>query len=284
MYRSAAYVRFFILILLLVLTIGIWWLPKGFSRESVLEVAFLNVGQGDAIYITTPDGHQLLIDGGATAAVLSELAKHRSFFDRSLDMVLATHYDTDHIGGLVDVLKRFKVDWIIESGSSSDTPAASAYKEAVLLEQAKVIKAQAGQNIKLGEHVVLRVLSPQGDTTNWDSNTASAVVQVIYGDIEFMLTGDAPSSIEDYLVQKYGSSLESEILKLGHHGSNTSTSELFLQAVKPDFAVVSAAKDNRYGHPHQAVVNRVLQNNINLLNTADGEPVVFISDGVRVWQ
>lgn len=254
------------------------------QSQAYLRVSFLAVGQGDAIYIVTPDGFELLIDGGPTATVLRELSKQKNFFDRTIDMVLATHYDTDHVGGLVDVLERYTVDWLIESGAESTTPAAQAFALASAAEGARMVKAQAGQIISLGEYVTLKIISPVGDTSNWESNTASAVVQVVYGDTEFMLTGDAPLNIENYLVDIYGDELESEVLKLGHHGSKTSTSEEFLAAVQPVFAVVSAGKDNRYGHPHPEVVSRVSEKNIQLLSTINDGTITFLSDGARVWQ
>lgn len=286
MSHSILTIRIFVLMTMLLLVGLIWYQSSNASLidNQTLKVRFLDIGQGDAIYIVTPDGYELLVDGGPSAAVLRMLGKHKSFFDRSIDMVLATHYDTDHIGGLVDVFKRYSVDWIVESGATSDTPAASAYALATEIEGAQIIKAQAGQVIKLGEQVTLRVLSPLGETTNWDSNTASAVIQIIYGEIEFMLTGDAPASIEEYLVSQYGTSLESEVLKLGHHGSKTSSSENFIKAVAPKYAVVSAGENNRYGHPHQEVVERVLKNNISLVSTIASGTLTFVSDGVKVWQ
>lgn len=286
MSRSVLAVRFLILISLLFLIGLIWYQAEAINlnHSQNLKVRFLDVGQGDSVYVVTPDGYELLIDGGPSAAVLGKISKYKSFFDRSIDMVLATHYDTDHIGGLVDVLSRYEIDWIIESGATSDTPAAQAFDLAVDNEGAKIIKAQSGQVIKLGAYVTLKIFSPLGDAGNWESNTASAVVQVVYGDIELMLTGDAPLSIEEYLVDYYRSELESEVLKLGHHGSKTSSSENFIKTVAPKYAVVSAGKNNRYGHPHQEVVERVLNNNISLVSTIDSGTITFVSDGKKVWQ
>jgi competence protein ComEC len=146
-----------------------------------------------------------------------------------------------------------------------------------------LIEAKAGQIIRLGASTTLRVLSPRGGVENWQSNNASIILQLVYGDIEFMLTGDAPASIENYLVDTEGDSLRSEVLKLGHHGSKTSTSKEFLEAVAPDFAVVSAGAQNRYGHPNREVVDRVNQFDVNLVSTAELGNIVFKSDGQKVW-
>jgi competence protein ComEC len=262
------------------------WLPViSFStaQPHLLTVRFLDVGQGDAIHIITPDGYEMLIDGGSSALVLRELAKGRSFFDRTIDVVLATHPDTDHVGGLVDVLDRYQVGMIIESVVDHTALAAQAFDKAALAEGVQIIAAQAGQELQLGASTTIRILSPSGDTTNWQSNNASVIVQVIYGDIEFMLTGDAPSSIEDFLVIKYGESLESDVLKLGHHGSKTSSSELFLSYVRPRYSVVSAGADNRYGHPNQTVIDRVASVESEIVSTATVGTITFLSNGMDVW-
>ena len=254
------------------------------AQTQYLSVRFLDVGQGDAIHIQTPDGYELLIDGGATSLVLRELASGRSFFDSTIDVVLATHPDSDHIGGLVDVLARYQVATIIQTNTLNDTPAAAAYADAVINERAEVVLAQTGQIIQLGASTTVRILSPAGDTTRWRSNAASIIVQVSYGEIDFLLTGDAPFQTEEYLAEVYGASIQSEVLKLGHHGSKTSSSGIFLDAVQPDFAVVSAELNSRYGHPHAEVVERVRERNIQMVSTAEVGTIEFVTDGKTVWQ
>jgi competence protein ComEC len=263
------------------------WLPAAVAVETTateLTVRFLDVGQGDAIHVVTPDGYELLIDGGPSAAVLRELATGRSFFDRTIDVVIATHPDSDHVAGLVDVLERFVIGLLVETAAEHDTTVALAYQQAAQAEGARVVTAQAGQVIQLGASTTVRILSPRGDSSNWRSNVASVVVQLQYGDTEFMLTGDAPSSIEEFLVSQYGQSLESEVLKLGHHGSKTSTSEEFLAVVQPAYGVVSAGSDNRYGHPHQTVITRASEAGAQIVSTAESGTLVFKSDGSKVWR
>ena len=241
-----------------------------------LQVHFLNIGQGDATFIETPDGIQMLIDGGADSAVLRELSQLMDPFDRAIDVVVATHPDLDHVGGLVDVLNRYEVGSVLMTENEHDTPAAAAFNEAVAAEGAVVTYADAGQQFEV------IVFSPQGDERLWESNTASIVTQVRYGSTTFMLTGDAPAEIENYLVEVYGEVLRSDVLKLGHHGSKTSTSESFLDAVSPQYAVVSAGIGNRYGHPHQEVMARVFARNIQSFHTGTDDTVTFVSDGERV--
>ena len=143
--------------------------------------------------------------------------------------------------------------------------------------------ARAGQVYQLGASTTLTILAPKNDPVMLESNTASIVAKLSYGEIDFILTGDAPSSIEEYIVSIYGDALRSEVLKLGHHGSKTSSSEIFLDKVVPKFAVVSAGKDNSYGHPHKKVIDAVSARGIEIISTADSGSVTFITDGVDLW-
>jgi competence protein ComEC len=264
-------IRFGIL-LSLVLIVSLVWLPS-FTTEAktneYLKVRFLDVGQGDAIHILTPDGYEMLIDGGPSSSVLRELSKDRSFFDRKIDVVIATHPDTDHVAGLVDVLERYEVGLIVNTEVKSESSAARAFARAALAENVNIILAQSGQVIQLGASTTVKIFSPSGDESDWQSNNASIVVQVIYGDSEFILTGDASKEIEDYLVGVFGADLQSDVLKLGHHGSKTSTSKLFLETVSPEYTVVSAEEDSRYGHPHKEVIDKVNEFGAKIFNTAD---------------
>jgi len=287
---SKAVFRFWFLIILLSFAIGVFifpvWVAGGGVSEDgkYLKVAFLDVGQGDAVFVETPDGVQLLVDGGPNNSVLRELGKQMPFGDRSLDVVLATHPDLDHIGGLVSVLERYEVDNIIKTNNKSTTAVTKAFLEAVEEEEAKVILATAGQQIALGASTSLVILSPTGETENMDSNESSIVVQVVYGETRFLLTGDASAKVEGNLIKWWGDFLESEVLKLGHHGSKTSSSAVFLDIVSPYFAVVSAGKNNRYNHPSEEVVDRVLKKRISLRETIGEGSVVFFSDGEKVWE
>lgn len=297
MQLNVQWARGLILGLLTFLTLTVWLplLPTvggngalaflaGSTPSHELVVSFLNVGQGDAIFIETPDGVQVLVDGGPDSAVLRELGKVMGVGDRDIDVVVATHSDKDHVGGLSDVLQRYTVHHIIRTENLNDTTVAQAFERAVAAEGAVVTYARAGQVWQLGASTTLVIYSPASDPREWESNAASIVVQLRYGDIEFLLTGDAPIGTEQYLSGRYGTELESEVLKLGHHGSRTSTSEELLAVVSPLYAVVSAGSDNSYGHPHAEVVERVHAQGAALVSTADGKSVTFRTDGKRVWQ
>ena len=265
----------------------ITWLLPYFSIPQTSEnltVTFLDIGQGDSILVETPDGVQLLIDGGPDGTVLRRLTEELPWFDRTLDIIVGTHPDKDHIGGLVDVLARFKVNQIITTENTGDTMVAATFQNALVSERVPVVMVRAGQVYQIGASTTLTIFSPANNPVMLESNTASIVAKLSYGEIDFMLTGDAPSSIEEYLVKTYGKQLESEVLKLGHHGSKTSSSGIFLDTVQPIHAVVSTAKDNTYGHPFPAVVEAVESRGITLINTASVGSVTFETNGIDLWQ
>lgn len=276
--------RFIVLSLFAVIAGVLWWLPYTNTNSGCdcLVVSFLDVGQGDAIYIRTPDNFEVLVDGGRDATVLRELAKHQSFFDRQINLVVATHPDADHVGGLIDVLRRYEIDTILLTEAQNDTPVAEAFEKAVTAENAKLILADAGQRFALGASTTLTIFSPRGDESDWETNNSSVVMKITYGETDVLLTGDAYIGIENYLVGAYGADLKSEILKLGHHGSRTSTSELFLDTVNPTYAIVSAGLDNRYNHPHQEVIERVFERDITTFHTGADGTLTFISDGKNI--
>ncbi len=251
-----------------------------------LQIHFLDVGQGDAVFIETPDQVQLLVDGGTGRQVLHRLGEQMSPLDRQIDMIVGTHPHTDHIGGLVDVLDRFQVDHILITENRLDTRAAEQFYTAVEEEAAsgaQVYHARAGQVFALGASTTVSVFSPTYDPTDMDADASSIVVQVSYGDTAVMLTGDAPIAIEDFVVSQYGSALQSEILKLGHHGSDTSSGAQFLDTVDPEYGVTSAGSDSRHGHPHAEVLHRLEERSVKHVTTQHDGTVTFNSDGSRVW-
>jgi competence protein ComEC len=247
------------------------------DHPNELKVVFLDVGQGDAIFIETPSGRQVLIDGGPTRSVLSALSREMSFFDRSIDIVLATHPDRDHIGGLVDVFRRYDVDLFIKTNAESDTPDAQALARAVQKENAGQLNALAGQRIQLDEESTLTILFPDRPLAGVESNLGSIIVRLDHGNNSFLFTGDAPKSIEEYVTDRYGDLVDVDVLKVGHHGSRTSSAEKFLQVVSPEFAIISAGRDNSYGHPHREVLDLLSDSRAEILETAERGSIRCIS-------
>lgn len=273
---------------LMILVLAVYSLfLSGWGKDGLLKVTFLDVGQGDATFIESPTGMQVLIDGGKGKVVLPALSHEMSFFDRDIDMVVATHPDQDHIGGLVAVLDRYRVHTILMTENKSETPAYEALKDAIQHEGAEVIFARQGQVYDLGTgqagSSTLTILFPDLDTSALESNTASIVSRLTYGSSEYVFTGDSPQSIEEYLVGLFGTQLQSDVLKLGHHGSRTSSSESFLSTIAPTYALISAGKNNSYGHPHKEVIDLLKSQHIPYKNTADEGSIHSVSDGQSVW-
>lgn len=252
--------------------------------SSQLRIVFLDVGQGDAIWISAPNGRELLIDSGPDQSVIDQLGKEKSFFDRTIDMVLATHSDKDHIGGFPYVFDQFNIPLVIESEISSPTLIDKTFTNKVTTEQSKRLTARSGERIVLDpKHgVVVDILFPDQNTTGWETNEASIVAKVSYGETSFLLTGDSPSDVENHLVSLYGEQLRVNVLKLGHHGSKTSSDQNFLETVKPDIAIVSAGLGNKYGHPNPEVIERVESVNAQILETSIMGNIECRSDGHAV--
>ena len=260
----------------------IWFAAFREARNGLLTVSFLNIGQGDSIFIDAPSGRQVLIDGGPNSVVLRELSKKMPWWDRSIDVVIPTHPDADHVGGLIDVLARYRISTIINSSVEGDTKTFSALNSAIENEHAQKIVAMRGQVLDLGGGTRLEILFPDRPVPNLDTNDACVVARLVYGETAFMFPCDAPQSIEKYLVQLDGENLQANVLKAGHHGSRTSSSELFVGYVSPEFAVFSRGCDNKYGHPHKEVIDTFEKFDISVLDTCANGTITFVSDGQKV--
>lgn len=280
--QACLYTAWFFIFILTLACVFIWERVYALDGQKPLTVAFLDVGQGDAIYIETPHGNQVLIDGGKGRSVLRELGSQMPYLDRSIDMVIATHPDSDHIGGLPEVFKRYDISMFVESGVEDLGPENTALREAVDQEGIVPIRARQGMTFILDTDVKLEILFPDRDVTTVESNTSSVICKLTYKDTSFLFTGDAPAGIETYVASVYGVDLRSNVLKVGHHGSKTSSVELFIGFVDPEYAVVSASCDNSYGHPHQEVVERLERFEAEVLSTCEQGTVTFISDGETV--
>ncbi len=245
-----------------------------------LKLVFLDVGQGDAVYIQTPLGKNILIDTGPPQEALSDrLYEVMDSFDRNFDLVIMTHPDIDHIGNMPKILKNYRVERIVYSGLDSGAELYEIVALGVQKQKIPIFTAHAGQRIVLEPGVYLDILSPHINMRSLESNDYSVVARLSYKNNSALLTGDATKYIESDIVGAYGDVITSDILKLGHHGSDTSTSDLFLDTVLPLYAIVSAGCDNRFGHPHTEVLVRVMKRNISLLDTCDHGNIIFETQG-----
>jgi len=275
-------VNFFLLGLLIFLNILAWLTVYEVSQPQSLEVNFFDVGQGDAIFIKDQKLHQVLIDGGPDSTVLEKLGKEIPFWDNTLDLIILTHPEKDHVSGLIEVLKRYKVENILWTGILRDTSEFKEWEKLIESEGAKIFIARSGQKIKWSRTVLDRfeVLYPFESLAGKefkDSNNTSIVVKLIFGENSFLFTGDAYKSVERDLIEK-GIDVDSDILKVAHHGSKTSSSEEFIKAVSPQEAIISVGKDNKYGHPHREVLETLAKYGINILRTDLNGDIKIICD------
>ena len=274
-------IQWIVIAVFLLLDIFIWIGAVRADRRGELMVAFLDVGQGDAIYIEAPNGNQMLVDGGPTANdLLRALGRMMPFYDRSIDLVLATHPDQDHVGGLPAVLERMNVAGVVTTENSSRTGTYTEFEKIISSKHIRRILARKGERFILDNGIVLEILFPDRNVAGWETNTGSIVARLSYGDESFLLTGDSPQGIEKYLVAKEGGSLHATVLKLGHHGSKTSSSREFLSAANPDEAVISAGFKNKYGHPHKEVLDLLTELKIPSVSTITHGTIVFKTDGI----
>jgi competence protein ComEC len=258
------------------------WLASGPSQARRLEVTVLDVGQGDAILIETPGGRDVLIDGGPGRAVLRGLGREMAWRDRSIDLVVVTHAQADHATGLLDVLDRYDVRRIVAGPPPADNSLVErALTRAASGEGAAIERFAAGTSFDLGGGVRLDVLSPPAHADGASGNDASIVLRLVWRDVSFLLTGDIEANAEKALVES-GIDLRATVLKIAHHGSKTSSTAAFLDAVRPPVAVISSGAKNRFGHPAPDVVDR-LGEYADIYNTADDGAVHFETDGQRLW-
>lgn len=274
--------HWYILLLLAVAAILVWYGVLAEDRAGKLTVAFLDIGQGDAIFIESPTGTQMMIDGGPGAIVLRELGHVMPFYDRSIDLLLISNPDTDHMSGFLDILRAFDVSAVVEPGTVGASSDYRSFLEEVETEGVAHIIAQRGQRLELGGGAYFEVLFPDREVSGLETNQGSIIGKLVYGNTSFLFPGDAPSAIEEYVAYLDTERLNVDVLKVGHHGSKTSTSDALLGFASPTMAIISAGKDNRYGHPHQEVLDRLKQFDIQTMGTYDNGRVIFESDGEAV--
>ena len=271
----------YLLGILLISNILVWFAVYQRQPSDILSVYFLDVGQGDAIFIDSPQHGRALIDGGANRKVLSELGKILPFADKRIDVMVGTHPDKDHIGGLPEIVSRYKVGIFLEPGVDSENTIDDELERRVEENNIPKLLAKRGMVINFGDGVKLQILFPllNQDVSNWETNSASIVARLVYGNKSFLLTGDSPIRIENVLLNLDPNFLDSDVLKAGHHGSRTSTSLVYAEAVSPEYAVIFAGKDNAYGHPHKEVLDNLAAVSAQTYNTAEVGRIVIKSDG-----
>ncbi|MCK5123483.1 MAG: MBL fold metallo-hydrolase [Candidatus Pacebacteria bacterium] len=258
--------------------LAFWQNNSNENKNEKTKIIFLDVGQGDAMMINTLGDTQILVDGGDGKDILNKLGEYLPFYDRKIELVIMTHPDKDHIGGLVEVLKYYEVEQILETGIKCEKAICEEWDKLIEEKNIPVKYAQFGQRIKVGniEMTVLYPFENLKDKEIKNSNDASIVLRLVVNSeqglqpesVEILLTGDAGFPVENDLIYQ-NINIESKILKVSHHGSKYGTSSEFLKSVKPEKAIISVGKNN-YGHPATELLNRLRNMNIEIFRTDEG--------------
>ncbi|MGE8036100.1 MBL fold metallo-hydrolase [Lysinibacillus sp. NPDC093692] len=241
-----------------------------------MRVHFIDVGQGDSIFIESPNGKTMLVDGGVKGAGQKVVSYLKELGVNKLDIVVATHPDADHIGGLIPVLNSIDIGQFYDSGKVHTS---QTFEEMLTLIDTKNIPynvPKTGDRITFDDDINVKVLNANENAT--DNNDASIVLKLAYGNVSFLLTADAGVALEKEMMQD---DVKATILKAGHHGSNTSSSAEFIQKVHPEVAILSYGEGNKYGHPHAEVVERLQAIGSEIYATAEAGTVIVSTDGVN---
>ena len=253
--------------------------PNQTDKGSLLQVHFINVGQADSILVMAPNGQTILVDGGNVDDGPAVVRYLKSQGVKELSAVIATHPHADHIGGLDTIIRSFPPKQVYISNGTSNTKTFENFIAAVKASGAKTIRAKAG--VKLDVPGLSGIfLAPNSDHYE-DLNNYSAVLKITLGKVSFLLTGDAQAVSEAEML-KSGQDLQATVLKVGHHGSSSSTTSAFLKAVSPKYAVISVGVNNDYGHPAQVTLDRLAKAGVQVYRTDRNGTIVATSDGDTV--
>ncbi len=250
------------------------WGEAGEPLPGGLRVHFIDVGQGDAILIQTPE-QNMLIDGGERGPAAVDYLQSQDV--TGLDLVIGTHPHSDHIGGLINVLQLIPVKEVIDPGAVHSTKTFEDYLTLIDEKEIKFTEGRAGMKRDLGGGVSMEILHPLSLSFS-ELNNASIVACLIFGRISFLFTGDAEGAAEEEMLQR-GCTLAGTILKVGHHGSKSSSTQDFLEAVKPEVAVIMCGEDNSYGCLHEETLSRLSRTGADLYRTDKQGTIIIETDG-----
>lgn len=269
----------YIVVALIFANVFIWQQFVARPSAGELTVAMLNIGQGDSIYIEGPTGVNMIVDGGPTSKIVTELPKVMPFGERKIDTIVVTNPDSDHYAGFLDVLKKYDVGAMFEPGTHAGGVTYSLLKKELATKNIPVMLAKRGMHFDLGGGAIMTVLFPDRDVSNFSTNDGSIIMRLDYGSTSMMFTGDTTKIIEAYMVNHYPQDLPATILKVAHHGSKTSSYPDFVELVDPKYAVISLAKGNSYGFPHQQTLDTLSKFNIEVHRTDLEGTIIMHSDG-----
>lgn len=238
------------------LILTIWFCLNYLAQVSLnkheLQVYFLAIGQGDATLFITPKNQKILIDGGPGNAVLSKLGEILPFYDRQIDLLILTHPHADHLDGLLEVLKRYQVQKLLLNPVYYRNGSYLELWQTLKDSGTQVCQTNSQTDFVLSEESKIDILFPYPSplALNYKNvNNSSVVLKFTYGQVQFLLAGDAEQEVEDLLL-KNAADLRANYFKLSHHGSRTANQQAFVQKISPQLVVISAGQDNKFGHPH----------------------------------
>lgn len=252
----------------------------GTTPNGVLEISYLDVGQGDSAYIKVND-FDILIDAGPRSDTdkLMEQLKEKNIDD--FEIVIATHPHEDHIGGMTKVFDEYDVESFYMPKATSTTKTFENMINAVKNEGLKVQVIKEGTSFDLGEGAKIEVYSPTQDSYD-NLNNYSPIMKLTYGNNTFIFTGDAEKEVEKEVLEKYSNNLKADVIKFGHHGSSTSSSEEFMEAISPKYGIISCGADNSYGHPHREILDVINKMDIKAYRTDKQGEITITSDGNEI--
>jgi competence protein ComEC len=278
----------------LFLLAGIFFYQNARFNDGKLHVIVCDVGQGDGILIRTPNGSDILVDGGPDDSILNCLSSHLPFWDRTIELMVLTHPHTDHAAGLVDVLKRYTVLHFVTEKVLGSTATYKRLGDALAAQKLTAKYAFAGDRIDFADKTQLLTLWPthkwldssqlqtadnQSDSQSLDLNGFCLIQLLSYGNFKVLLTGDAGSMVEDKIAAEVG---KIDILKVPHHGSKTGMNDYFLSQINPAIAIISVGANNRYSHPAKTALDLLNLHSTKTFRTDKNGTVEVVSDGQTI--
>lgn len=250
--------------------------------DGKLHIVVCNVGQGDAIFMRTPRGADILIDGGPDKSVLSCLSSHMPFWDKNIEVVILTHPDADHITGLTDVIQRYSVNQLFTQPNPGKTKIYELFRKELADKKLSARFVEANDKIKIDE-INLEILSPASNKSDPDAksgslNVYSVISKLTFGNFSALFTGDAGKEVEDVIAPMAG---KIDVLKVPHHGSQTGMDDFFLSSIRPQVALISVGANNRYGHPAKISLDLLGKYGVRVFRTDQGGEIEILSDGLN---
>ena len=252
----------------------------GCDKKSLLSIHMIDVGQGDSILVQTPTNKNILIDGGdedSENIIISYLRQKRI---KTIDIIIATHPDSDHIGSLDNIIKKFNVNSIYMPEQSTDSEAYQNLINSCTDKNLSIQHLYKNDVLNIDNNINIYVLSPS--YIQEESNLNSIVFKLTFNDNSFLFMGDAEEENEKEILHSFKLN-NINFIKIGHHGSNSSSSLVFIKKISPDIAAISCGYKNQYGHPHREVINNLKQNHVSIYRTDRIGDIVFYSDGEIIF-